>query len=148
MFEGDIMINTKDGIFVDQKALTLNACEKAMRACLEKAREHGVNVAVAVLDSGGNLLHLSRMDGTHYGTSEVAIAKARCAIMHRVPTKHFSDLYAGGLTSLPALPGVLPFEGGVPISVGGSIVGSIGTSGATPDVDGIISQSGVSVLSS
>lgn len=125
------------------KKLTLAGCRAAMDAAIAEATERRLRVTIAILDAGGHLLHLSRMDGVHVGSSEVAVAKARSAVLHNKPTRIFSELYAGGLTGLPALPGVLPFEGGLPIVVDGDVIGSIGVSGATPDVDGAIAAMGV-----
>jgi uncharacterized protein GlcG (DUF336 family) len=131
---------------VDRKGLTLAACRAAMQAALDEAQRNGLAVTVAILDAGGQLLNLSRMDGIHAGTVEVAIAKARCAVQFKRPTKVFAEAYAGGATALTALPGMLPYEGGVPIILDGHIVGAVGASGASPEQDGAIATAGVNAI--
>ena len=132
------MTDHAPAFLADRKALTLAACQAAMAAALAEAERQGVNVTIAILDAGGQLLQLSRMDGIHAGTVEVAIAKARCAVQFKRPTKSFADALESGATALLALPGVLPFEGGVPIMVDGEIVGAVGASGAAPGQDGAV----------
>lgn len=131
---------------VDRKGLTLAACQSAMAAALAEAERNGLRMTVAILDAGGQLLQLSRMDGIHAGTVDVAIAKARCAVQFKRPTKAFAEAYANGATALLALPGVLPFEGGVPIILDGHIVGAVGASGASPEQDGAVATAGVNAI--
>jgi uncharacterized protein GlcG (DUF336 family) len=131
---------------IDRKGLTLAACQAATAAALSEARRTGLAMTIAILDAGGQLVHLARMDGIHAGTVDVAIAKARCAVQFKRATKLFADAYANGATALPALPGVLPFEGGLPILVDGEIVGAIGASGAAPEQDGAVAQAGIDAI--
>ncbi|MGH6862157.1 MAG: GlcG/HbpS family heme-binding protein [Phyllobacterium sp.] len=118
-------------------------CEAAVNKAIDKAHLLGVAVSIAVLDAGGHLLRLVRMDGIHAGTVEISQAKARCAVMFKRPTKAFAQSYAAGTTSLIALPGVVPFEGGVPIMMEGCLLGAIGCSGASPEQDGEIAMTGL-----
>jgi glc operon protein GlcG len=141
-----MMTENENARFIDRKGLSLSLCQIAMDAALNEAAKRGLRVTVAILDAGGILLNLSRMDLIHAGSVDVAMAKARCAVMNKVPTKFFSELYDGGLTALPALPGILPFEGGVPILLGDDVIGAIGVSGATPDLDGIVASAGVDAI--
>ena len=103
-------------------------------------------MCIAILDGGGHLQHFVRMDGTHIASIEVAIAKARCALAFRRPTKAFADAVAENSMGLLALPGMVPFEGGVPLIYRGEVVGAIGISGGTPQLDGEVGQAGADIL--
>lgn len=130
----------------ERKTLTLAGCRKAMAAAEVEATKSNLRVSIAILDEAGHLLHFNRMDGIHVGTVDVAIAKARSAATFKRPTKTFADGYAMGMTALPSLPGVLPFEGGVPIVVDGHYVGAIGVSGGPAEMDEKIASAGAAVL--
>ena len=97
---------------------------------------------IAVVDDGGHLIYLQRLDGTQTGSIEVAIKKAQTAMSFKRPTKVFEDAIAGGRNALIALHGALPLEGGVPITVGGQIIGAIGVSGVKSTEDGQIAKAG------
>lgn len=135
-----------NSFFVDRKELTLAACRVAMDASLAEAEKLGLKMTVAIVDPGGHALNVARMDSIHAGTVEVAFAKARCAAMFKRPTKAFAEGYAGGATALPAIPGVLPFAGGIPIIVDGHLLGAIGASGASPDQDAAVAAAGVEAI--
>jgi uncharacterized protein GlcG (DUF336 family) len=129
-----------------RKALNLEVAKQMAAA----AEEHGIknkwNVVIAIVDDGGHLIYLQRMDGTQIGSVEVAQRKARSAIYFKRPSKVFEDGVAGGRTALVSLPGALPIEGGVPIEWEGQILGAIGVSGVTSQQDGMIAQAGVDAL--
>lgn len=114
--------------------------EAVLAAGAEAAREHRAAVTLAVVDDGGHLLGLMRMDGVHTATVEVAIAKARSAAAFRRPIKLFADQLAAGNLALLAIPGCVPLQGGVPIRPDGRIVGAVGVSGAAPEVDEAVAQ--------
>jgi glc operon protein GlcG len=101
---------------------------------------------VAIVDSGAHLVYLERMDNAQIGSIRVAIGKARSAVLYRRPTKVFDDLLAKGRTTLLALPGVSPSEGGLPIVVGGKLIGAIGASGGSPEEDGKVAAAGLAAL--
>ena len=103
-------------------------------------------MCIAILDSGGHLQHFIRMDGAHIASIEVSIAKARCALTFRRPTKIFADSVAADGMALIALPGMIPFEGGVPLIYRGEVVGAIGVSGGSPQLDGDVSQAAADIL--
>jgi glc operon protein GlcG len=126
----------------DKKALTLDAAKKIAAAAEAEAKKNSWNVVIAIVDDGGHLLYLQRMDGTQTGSIEVAIKKAQTAMSFKRPTKVFEDAIAGGRTALIALHGALPLEGGVPVTVGGQIIGSIGVSGVKSTEDGQIAKAG------
>ena len=99
-----------------------------------------------MVDDGGHLLYLQRIDGTQTGSIDVAIQKARTAQAFKRPTKVFEDAIAGGRNALIALHGALPLEGGLPIVVGGQLVGAIGVSGVKSTEDGQIAKAGAESL--
>src|SRR5882672_1157552 len=130
----------------DKKVLTLDGAKKVAAAAEAEARKNSWNVVIAVVDDGGNLLYLQRIDGTQTGSIEVAIQKARTAQAFKRPTKVFEDAIAGGRNALIALHGALPLEGGLPIMVGGQLVGAIGVSGVKSTEDGQIAKAGADSL--
>ena len=126
----------------DKKALTLDAAKKLAAAAEAEAKKNSWNVVIVIVDDGGHLLYLQRMDGTQTGSIEVAIKKAQTAMSFKRPTKVFEDAIAGGRTALIALHGALPLEGGLPVTVGGQIIGAIGVSGVKSTEDGQIAKAG------
>ncbi len=131
---------------VTKKALTLSVAKEVAAAAEAHAKKNGWKVVIAILDDGGNLLYLERMDGAQSGSIEVAIKKAESAVAYRRPTKVFGTALSNGATALLALPGAIPFEGGIPLRAGHDLLGSIGVSGATTQQDGTIAQAGVDKL--
>ena len=130
----------------DKKVLTLEAAKKIAAAAEVEARKNNWNVVIAVVDDGGHLVYLQRIDGTQTGSIDVAIQKARTAQAFKRPTKVFEDAIAGGRNALIALHGALPLEGGLPIMVGGQLVGAIGVSGVKSTEDGQIAKAGADSL--
>jgi uncharacterized protein GlcG (DUF336 family) len=126
----------------EKKALTLESAKKIAAAAEAEAKKNSWNVVIAIVDDGGHLLYLQRMDGTQTGSIEVAIKKAQTAMSFKRPTKVFEDAIAGGRNALIALHGALPLEGGVPVTVGGQIIGAIGVSGVKSTEDGQIAKAG------
>lgn len=130
----------------DKKVLTLDGAKKVAAAAETEARKNNWNVVIAVVDDGGHLVYLQRIDGTQTGSIDVAIQKARTAQAFKRPTKVFEDAIAGGRNALIALHGALPLEGGLPIVVGGQLVGAIGVSGVKSTEDGQIAKAGADSL--
>ena len=120
------------------------AARKAMAAAEKEAAENNWNVAIAIVDSGGHLVMMHRLDGTQIASIRIAEGKARTALEFRRPTKALEDAVAGGGAGLRllALEGVTPLEGGVLIQAGGRIVGAIGVSGVTSAQDAQIARAG------
>jgi glc operon protein GlcG len=129
-------------------AITLEQAKKVMAGAEAEATKNKWNVVIAVLDSGGNLVALQRMDGAQWGSIEVAREKAYSAVAFRRPTKAFEDAIGqgGGNLRLLRLTGANPIEGGLPIVVDGKLVGGIGVSGVTAQQDGQIGRAGVEAL--
>ena len=126
--------------------LTLEAAKQIASAAEKFARKKGWNVAIAIVDDGGHLIHLARMDDTQIGSIDVAQAKARTALAFKRPTKIWSEGLKGGRMQILGLPGATPIEGGLPLVVKGEFLGAIGVSGVTSEQDGEIAQAGVAVL--
>ena len=118
---------------------------KALAAAIADARKQNLPMAVAVVDTAGQLVAFERMDGTQYGSVGVAQDKAASAAMYRRPTKVFQDAVAGGGAGLRVLTlrGANAVEGGVPIVVDGKIVGAIGVSGGSAEQDGVVAKAGL-----
>lgn len=129
----------------DKKVLTLAAAKTMAAAAEAEATRNGWNMVIVILDDGGNLLYLQRMDGAQLASIQVAQAKARTALLYRRPTREFADRMAAGNTPL-AMPEVMPLEGGLPIVVNGQVIGSIAASGATGAQDAQASQKGIDAL--
>lgn len=128
------------------KVLTLEEAKRIADAAEERARQDDWTVVITVVDSGGHLLLLRRIDGTQIGSVNIAIEKAQTAVYYKRPTKAFQDGVAGGNTGILRLPEVLPFEGGIPITHEGHVIGGIGVSGVTAEQDGIIANAGLDAL--
>jgi uncharacterized protein GlcG (DUF336 family) len=115
-------------------AITLEQALKVLIGAEAEAKKNNWPVAIVVLDSGGNIVALHRLDNTQFGSVEVARQKAWSAVAFRQPTKAFQDALAAGgaAVRLLALEGASPIEGGLPLVVDGKIVGAVGVS-ASPE---------------
>jgi uncharacterized protein GlcG (DUF336 family) len=131
-----------------KKALTLAAAKQIAAAAAEEATKNGWNVVIAIVDDGANLVYLEKMDGTQTGSVDIAQMKARTAIKMKRPSKALEDAVAGGRNAVLKLPDVLPVEGGLPLAVGGEMIGAIGVSGVTSQQDGQIAAAGLKALDS
>ncbi len=129
-----------------KKALTLEVAKQIAAASGRFASKNQWNVVIAIVDDGGHLVYFERMDGVQTGSIQVAIQKAKTAAAFKRPTKVFEEAVADGRTALLGLPGGMPFEGGVPITVEGQVIGAVGVSGVTAQQDGMIAQAGVDAL--
>lgn len=110
--------------------LTLEGAKLALDAALDQARALGTTGSIAIVDSGGQLLAFSRLDGSFAGSSEVAIGKARTATLFEKPTANFEEIIRNGRTPMLALEDFTPLKGGLPLRVGHHVVGGVGVSGA------------------
>lgn len=125
--------------------LSLADAQKISDAAEARARQDNWNVVIAILDAGGHLVALRRMDGTQIGSVEVAQKKAETAVKFKRATKVFEESVKSGNVHILAL-GVTPVEGGVPIMRDGHVIGSIGVSGVTSAQDGIIATAGLDAI--
>jgi uncharacterized protein GlcG (DUF336 family) len=124
--------------------ITMEAARRAMAAAEAEATRNNWGVAIAIVDSGGHLVMLHRLDGTQIGSIRIAEGKARTALEFRRPTKALEDAVAGGGAALRllAVEGLYPLEGGVLIEAAGRIVGAIGVSGVLSSQDAQVARAG------
>ena len=130
-----------------KEILTLRAAKALADAAEAEAARRGAAVVIAVVDDGGSLLVLHRLDDTQVASVEVGIAKARTAAIFRRPSKVFEDQVKNGRVAALGLPGAAPLQGGIPIIHRGKVIGAIGVSGNTPQEDEDIAKVGASLLS-
>jgi uncharacterized protein GlcG (DUF336 family) len=128
--------------------ITLEQAKKVLAGAEAEAKKNSWNMVIVVMDSGGNLVALERMDGAQLGSIEVARDKAYSAVAFRRPTKAFDDALAQGGANLRILKlaGASPIEGGIPIVVDGKVVGSVGASGGTSAQDAQVARAGIDNL--
>ena len=119
----------------DKRGLTLEGAKTVIAATVAEAKRlNAPGASIAVVDEGGNLLAVERLDQTFAASANIAIGKARTSALFKKPTKVFEDVIKGGRTSMVTLSGDLqnftPLQGGVPLEWEGKVVGAIGVSGA------------------
>jgi glc operon protein GlcG len=131
------------GQLADKKALTLQIAKQVVAAAEQAAVANHNHMFILIVDDGGNLMYMERMDEAQLGSFNVALAKARSAVFFKRPTKMFEDaVIKNGYTPILKLPEAMPIEGGIPLLLDGHILGAIGVSGGTPQEDGKSAQAG------
>ncbi|HEY0730724.1 MAG TPA: heme-binding protein, partial [Pyrinomonadaceae bacterium] len=135
---------------VEKKALTIEGAKKVIAGAVAYAKKHNApGGVIAVVDDGGHLMALERLDGTFAAGADVSIGKARTAALFKRPTKVFEDTIKNGRTSMVALSDAYftPLQGGVPITIDGQVVGGVGVSGAaSAQQDEEMATAGASML--
>lgn len=126
--------------------LTLEDAKRVALAAEAEALANDWKVVIAVVDDGGHLLYLQRSHDTQFGSVDTAIHKAHAAIAFQRPTKASEDAVLSGRLIHLALPGVIPAEGGTPLTRDGVVVGGLGISGVRSFQDGQIAQAGANAL--
>jgi uncharacterized protein GlcG (DUF336 family) len=128
--------------------ITLEAAKKVVAGAEAEAKKNNWQVVIAVLDSGGNIVLVQRLDATQIGSIEIAREKAYSAVAFRRPTKVWEDLLGQGGANLRLLrlTGASPLDGGLPIVMDGKLVGGIGVSGMTGQQDAQIARAGIAAL--
>jgi len=129
-----------------RQELTLEDCRKIAAAAQAEARKNSWNVAIAILDDGGHLLHFERMDGATPANAAIAVEKGRTAAMSRRSSGVWEEMIKGGRTAMLKMPNILPVQGGMPIVVDGTCVGGVGVSGVQSHQDEQIAQAGIDAL--
>ena len=127
-------------------SINLETTRKVAAAAAAEGKRNGWTVAVAIVDTAGDLVYFERADDTQVASSQIAQDKARTAVRFKRSSKAFEDTVAGGRLAVLAMPGVLPLEGGIPLLIDGKIVGAVGVSGVTSQQDGVCAQAGVDAL--
>ena len=125
--------------------LTLDDCRRISAAAEAEAKKNGWNVCIAILDDGGHLLHLVRMDGATPANARIAVEKGRTAAETRRSTAGWQERVKTRPEML-RMPGVLPVQGGLPIVVEGGCVGGVGVSGVQSHEDEQIAKAGIDAL--
>ncbi|HSC29916.1 MAG TPA: heme-binding protein [Vicinamibacterales bacterium] len=133
-------------ITLNKRVLTLAAARKIVDASEAAARARGVGVVTVVVDDAGNVIQLSRMDTAQVASINVGIGKARTAAIYRRPSRVFEEQIKSGRVAALALADATPLQGGVPILIGGAVVGAVGVSGDTPQVDEDIALAGAAAV--
>jgi glc operon protein GlcG len=125
-------------------SIGFDAAKKAIAAAEAEAKKNNWAVAIAIVDTGGNLVAFSRIDNTQNASVEIAIGKASTSVDFKRPTKALQDAIAQGGANLRllAVKSATPLEGGVPIIVDGKIIGGIGVSGVTSAQDAEVAMAG------
>lgn len=122
--------------------LTLEDCRKLSAAAEAEALRNNWPVAIAILDDGGHLLHLVRMDGATPANADIAVQKARTSALTRRSSKMWEDRVAAGRLVMMKMP-VLPVQGGLPVMAEGVCVGAVGVSGVQSHEDEQIAAAGI-----
>lgn len=125
----------------------LEAADAALiiAACKKEALAHQWNVSIAVVDEGGYLLHLERMDGAPLPSPEIATGKAKTAAIAKAPTKALEDIIKDR-PAVALMPGRMPIQGGVPLMKDGQCIGGIGVSGVKSPEDEVVALAGQKAL--
>jgi glc operon protein GlcG len=116
--------------WIERKTLTLDGAQRAIGAIVVEAQKRHTTGAIAVVDAGGNLVAVERLDGTFAASGPISIGKARTAALFQKPTSFFEDVINKGRTAMTTVEGFTPLRGGVPIQIDGAVLGAVGVSGA------------------
>lgn len=130
---------------ITRPQLTLDDGKTILAAAEAEARARGWAVTIAVVDHGGHLLCLQRMDNAPLMSADLAPGKARACVLARKPSKALEDMINGGRTAALAFP-VTPIEGGEMIVVDGHVVGGVGVSGVRAFEDAEVARAGIAAL--
>src|SRR5258706_11125889 len=117
---------------LEKKSLAIEGAKKVIAGAIAEARRlNAPGGVIAVVDDGGNLMALERLDETFAAGANISIGKARTAVLFKKPTRFFEEIIKNGRTAMVALDGFTPLQGGVPVLVDGKVVGGVGVSGAS-----------------
>ena len=131
---------------LQHSVLSLEDAKRVAAAARAEAEKNGWAIVIAVVDDGGHLMYLERMDGAQKASSRIAEEKGRTAILFKRPTKAIEDNVLEGRTVMMGLPGAVPLEGGVPLMKDGQFLGGIGVSGVQSFQDGVVARAGAAAL--
>jgi glc operon protein GlcG len=129
-------------------SINLETAKKVAAAAVSEVKKNSWTMAVAVVDTNGDLVYFEKIDGTQTGSVRVSMDKARSAALFKRPTKAWQDVLAAGGDGLRVLgiQGAVPVEGGLPLLIDGKIVGAIGVSGGSAAQDGVAAKAGADSL--
>jgi uncharacterized protein GlcG (DUF336 family) len=126
--------------------ITLEAAKKMAVAGEAEAKKNGWNVAIAVVDASGGLILFHKLDETQPGSIAVAQGKARAAALFKRPSKAMEEAITGGKQAFLTIEGIVPMQGGLPVTVEGKIIGAVGVSGVTSAQDEQVAQAAIGGL--
>ena len=126
------------------ESIGVEAAKRIAAMSVAEARKTNLKMAIAIVDTAGDLVYFEKMDGTQVASVNIAQDKARSSVRFKRPTKAMQDILAAGGAGVRflALQGAVPVEGGLPIVMGDKIVGAIGASGGTSEQDGQVAKAG------
>ena len=124
-------------------AITVAAAKKIAAGVVNECTANKWNIAVAITDPHGGLVYFERMEDTQTASMEIAILKARASATYRRTTRVFAEVIAKSGPAVMTLPGVMASPGGMPIFVGGKVIGAVGVSGVTGDQDEQCAKAGI-----
>lgn len=126
-----VTVATSQAQVMEKKSLTIGGARMVIAAAVDYAKKNNApGGVIAVVDDGGNLMALERLDGTFAAGANISIGKARTSAIFKRPTSAFEDIIKNGRTAMVALSDFTPLQGGIPISVDGQVIGAVGVSGA------------------
>lgn len=137
---------TASAQFVEKKTVSLALAKKMAAASEAEATKNNWAMVITVVDDGGNIVYIGRMDGAPLGSIDVSQGKAHTALAFRRPSKAFQDLVDQNQAHLVTLPHVTAVQGGLPIMLDGKVVGAIGVSGGTSAQDEQCAQAGINAI--
>lgn len=138
--------HAQEAVTLEKHVLSLSAARSIIAAAEAEASRRGVGVVTVVVDDSGTIIQVSRMDTAQVASVNVGIGKARTAAIYRRPSRDFEEQIKNGRVAALALADATPLQGGVPIRVGGRVVGAVGVSGDTPTVDEAIAMAGAAAI--
>ena len=128
------------------KYITLEAAKSMMAAGEAEARKNGWNVCIAIVDASGGLIMFQKLDDTQNGSIAVSQGKARTAALFKRPSRLLEEMIAQGKTAFLSVEGIVPLQGGLPVTVDGKVIGAVGVSGVTSAQDEQVAIAAVSAL--
>jgi uncharacterized protein GlcG (DUF336 family) len=146
LFMSTLAVTAGQGQLPTKRFLTLEAAKRVAAAAEAEARRNNWAVSIAVVDDSGQLILFQKMDGAKLVATDIAQRKARTAVYFQGPTKDLEAEVAGGRTALLAIDGFMPLQGGIPIVVGGQLVGGVGVSGVTSEQDAQCAEAGAAAV--
>lgn len=130
-----------------RKTLSLEAARLAMAACEAEAARGGWKVVIAIVDEGGHPLMVHRLDGAQWSSCDTAVAKARAAAAWKRPTRLLEESVNNGRFAFISISqGMALLQGGVPVEIGGQVIGAIGVSGVKASDDELVALAGIHAL--
>jgi len=127
-------------------SVNIATAKKIAAGVVAECQSNKWNVAVSIVDTHGSLVYFERMEDTQTASMDIAIMKARAAATYRRTTRVFADVIAKSGPAIMTLPGAIASPGGVPIFVGGKVIGAVGVSGVTGDQDEQCAKAGLAAM--